>query len=315
MAKSSSNIADMFGATKAGTFLGLPAAKPGAGRPKAAILGVPCASPYWPPGVYCKDGPAAIRGGMAGYTSNIKHFDFDLGGTIFPGDKITAVDCGDVPYAPKKPAANRKKIRDAVCRILDSGAVPILLGGDDSIPIPMFQSYEGRGKFTILQIDAHIDWRDEVRGERMGLSSTMRRASEMGHIERIIQVGRRAIGSARPKDVADATKWGVKFVNAREVAEKGTGVVERLIPPRSNVILSFDLDGLDPTTMPAVIGPAPGGLSYWDAVRIMHAIGKRARLAGAAFVEFVPDRDVNGLGALTAARLVVNALGIAARQR
>ena len=69
-----------------------------------------------------------------------------------------------------------------------------MIGGDDLVPIPLFEAFAGRGSYTVLQIDAHIDWRDDVNGERLGLSSTMRRASEMGQIGRIIQVGQRGIG-------------------------------------------------------------------------------------------------------------------------
>ena len=109
----------------------------------------------------------------------------------------------DAPYADlacveADPAANRAAIRAAVAKILARGAVPLVIGGDDSVPIPAFEAFHGRGPFTIVQIDAHIDWREEVAGERFGLSSTMRRASEMAQIERIVQVGQRGIGSARP---------------------------------------------------------------------------------------------------------------------
>ena len=130
----------------------------------------------------------------------------------------TAATCPSTPATspPTAPACARRS-----GQILDAGAVPILLGGDDSLPIPMLEAYAGRGRFTILQIDAHIDWRDEVQGERLGLSSGMRRASEMAHIERIIQVGQRGIGSARPSDLADARDWGVTFFPARGVAQAG----------------------------------------------------------------------------------------------
>ena len=106
-----------------------------------------------------------------------------FGEPLLPGGPADACDLGDLPWSEDS-AANRDAIRAAVSAILDRGAVPVLLGGDDSIPIPMLQAFEGRGKFTIVQIDAHIDWRDDVGGERWGLSSTMRRASEMAHIER-----------------------------------------------------------------------------------------------------------------------------------
>ena len=83
--------------------------------------------------------------------------------------------------------------------------IPIVMGGDDSIPIPVLAAYHEHGPITILQLDAHIDWRDEVAGETQGLSSNMRRASEMNWVENIIQVGARGvdlvphqIGNARP---------------------------------------------------------------------------------------------------------------------
>lgn len=316
MAKSKTDIGAMFGAAKVKTFLGLPAAKPNKPiRAKAAIFGIASATPYKHVGPYCKDAPKAIRAGIAGYAANLLHMDFDLGESIFPDGTVTGVDFGNLPFDARDFARNRRLVRDTAARVLDAGAVPIVLGGDDSVPIPVFQAYEGRGRFTILQFDAHIDWREEVRGEKWGLSSTMRRASEMGQIERIVQVGQRAIGSARPKDVADAKRWGVKFFSGRDVAARGIAPVLAAIPRGSNVIISFDLDGLDPTIMPAVIGRAPGGLSYWQAVELMHGAARKGRLAGAAFVEFVPGMDIDGLGAMTASRLVAHALAIAARQK
>ena len=192
--------------------------------------------------------------------------------------------------------------------------VPVVLGGDDSIPIPMLQAFEGRGKYTIVQIDAHIDWRDEVDGEHWGLSSTMRRASEMDHIERIIQVGARNIGSARPGDYADAQAWGVRFFTARDIASQGMAPVIDAIPDGSSVIICFDCDALDPAIMPAVIGRAPGGLAYWQTIELLTAISGKARIAAFDLVELMPDKDVDGLGALTAYRMVAVLLGLVCRQ-
>jgi agmatinase len=240
--------------------------------------------------------------------------DFDLGGPIFPG-AVTAADCGDLPCNEADAAANRIAIRQAVGSVLNQGAVPIIIGGDDSVPIPLFEAFHDRGPVTILQIDAHIDWREEVQGERWGLSSTMRRASEMPHVERIMQVGQRAIGSARPSDFEDAKEWGVSFFPARQVHEKGIGPVLSAVPAGAQVIVTFDCDALDPSIMPAIIAPAPGGLTFWQAAGILHGVAAKARIAAFDIVELVPERDVGRLGALTAARLIVNAMGLIARQR
>ena len=193
--------------------------------------------------------------------------------------------------------------------------MPVLIGGDDSLPIPMLEAYAARGRgFTILQIDAHVDWRDEVGGERLGLSSTMRRASEMGHIDAIIQVGQRGIGSARMQDVADAKAWGVALVPAGEVARTGLGRAIDLIPEGAEVIICLDLDALDPSIMPAVIGRTAGGLGYWQVLELVAGVAEKARIAGFDMVEFMPDRDVDGQGAALAAQLLAAVMGIVSRQ-
>ncbi len=312
---SAPTIGRMFGAEAGeGGFLGLPRVPGTAGvAADVAILGVPAATPYRSVGPYCAEAPAAIRRGIAGYAASRDHQDFDLGGPVLGEAGARAVDCGDLPFDADDFAANRTRIAGAVRDLLAAGVRPIVLGGDDSVPIPVLQAFEGRGPLTVVQIDAHIDWREEVDGERWGLSSTMRRASEMPHVERIVQVGARAIGSARPGDWRDAREWGVSFVTGREVAARGIEPVLDLVPAGADVFFTLDCDGLDPSIMPAVIGPAPGGLTYWQAVELLHGIAAKARLVAFDIVEFMPSADPNGLATLTAARLVCNALGLMAR--
>lgn len=309
------DIGTMFGAGQAETFMGLPACPDLATlEARIALIGAPSGTPYANVGAYCAGAPAAIRAAAAAYAANLAHMDFDLGGPVFPG-AVSAVDAGDLCCDPADPAAARALIRQAVAQVLDRGAVPFLLGGDDSVPIPMLEALGGRDRrFTILQIDAHIDWRDEVQGERLGLSSTMRRASEMAHVERIIQVGARGIGSARVQDVADARAWGVRFVPAADLARDGVAPVLDLIPEGSEVVVCFDCDALDPAIMPAVIGRTAGGLSYWQALDLIAGAAGRGRIAAFDLVEFMPERDVDGLGAMLAAQLLAAVMGIVARQ-
>jgi agmatinase len=305
----------MFGGSARGTFLDLPKASISeAARTHVAILGAPAATPYPSVGPYCAGGPAAIRAGIANWAGARDHMDFDLGGTMVAAGAF-AVDCGDLPWDAQDADGNRARITAAARTLLDGGAVPVVIGGDDSIPIPLFQAFEGRGRFTIVQIDAHIDWRDEVEGLKLGLSSTMRRASEMGWIERIVQVGARGTGSARVSDYQDARAAGVRFFFADVVHERGIEPVLAEVPEGSNVLFTVDCDGLDPAIMPAVIGPAPGGLSYWQAVGLLRGVARKARIAAFDIVEFMPDRDQHQRGALTAARLVANAIGLISRQR
>jgi len=305
----------MFGAGRVDTFMGLPACRDLSRlEARIVIMGAAGCTPYPSVGFYCAGGPAAIRAAGAAYAANLGHVDFDLGGPMLP-EGVAAVDAGDIEMREEDPAGNRERLRSAVLQVLEKGAVPVLLGGDDSLPVPMLQAFGDAGRrVTVLQIDAHIDWRDEVQGERWGLSSTMRRASEMAHVERIIQVGQRGIGSARTGDLRDALAAGVEFVPAGEVARAGVWRAVDLIPEGSDVVVCLDVDALDPSVMPAVIGRTAGGLGYWQVMELIGAVAEKGRIAGFDMVEFMPDRDIDGLGAMVAAQLLAGVVGVVARQ-
>lgn len=283
-------------------FLGAAiAADPSSIEAEVAILGVPLGWPYPRPGATagCAAAPEAVRARSVRMARFRDHWDFDLDG---PMRLRPIADAGDVPGDPSDGPGNSRRVTDAVAAILDSGAIPVCLGGDDSVPIPILRAYADRGPLIVLQVDAHLDFRDEVDGLREGYSSPMRRASEMEHVARIVQVGLRGIGSARAKDVEEAREAGNLLVTARELRERGVPWLLEQLAPGASVFVSFDCDGLDPAIMPAVSAPAPGGLSYVEAWDVLSGI--RSRLAGAVFTEYVPALDHNELGALTVSRLI-----------
>src|SRR5262249_32312962 len=139
-------------------------------------------------------------------------------------------------------------------------AMPIVLGGDHAVSIPVLRAFEGRGPITLIQIDQHLDWRDEVNGIKDGLSSPMRRASEMEHIGQIYQIGLSATGSARQEEVEAARAWGAHLIPAHELHEVGIDAVLRLIPDGGRYYLTVDMDGMDCAIAPAVAAPMPGGV-------------------------------------------------------
>lgn len=268
---------------------------------EVAVLGVPHGWPYPRPGptAGCAEAPAAVRRRSQRLARFVGHWDFDLDG---PMDLPASVDAGDVPGEPDDGPGNSRRTTAAVRRILERGAVPICIGGDDSVPIPILRAYEGGGPITVVQVDAHLDYRDEVDGVREGYSSPMRRAAEMPHVERIVHVGLRGVGSARASDVADSRAAGNLLVTARELRARGVGWLLEQIAPDASVFLSFDCDGLDPSVFPAVSAPAPDGLLHAESGELLGAIG--ARLVGAAFTEYVPGLDVNELSALVLCHLL-----------
>lgn len=289
------------------TFLGFPAAEPASADADVAILGAPNGVPYPARGetAGCAEAPAAIRSRSQRLARFVDHHDFDLDGPMLP-NPLRIVDCGDV--------ADAAETERAVAAILDGGAIPIVLGGDDSIPIPTLRAFVGRGPLTVVQVDAHLDFRDSVAGIQDGYSSPMRRASEMEHITRIVQVGLRGVGSAREGDVADARAAGNLLITARELRERGVAWLLEQIAADASVFISFDCDGLDPAVCPAVSAAAPGGLSYDEAADLVTRIARERRLAGAAFTELVPALDLNELSALVVTRLVMRVLAGLARR-
>jgi agmatinase len=281
-----------------------------------AVFGAPHGTPYkLGTASHAAGAPAAVRGALDWYSADPAQFDFDAMMPVFGGARVA--DCGDVRGDLRDGAANRGRIREAVGEILAQGAMPLLLGGDDSVPIPLFEAYasRGKGKLGIIQIDAHIDWRDEIGGERYGYSSTMRRASELDHVSGLIQVGARGPGSARARDLADAQAWGAHIFPAREVHAKGLAPVLEAVPKGAEIIISIDVDGIDPGVVPGVMLPAFGGLGYQQVLDVIHGVAARATIVGAAFVEYVPERDPAGLGAQAIARLASNVIAAVGGQK
>jgi agmatinase len=86
------------------------------------------------------------------------------------------------------------------------------------------------------------------------------------------------------------------------------------IPEGARVVVTLDCDGLDPTIMPGVAARTPGGLTYTQVIDLIAGLGKRARIVGFDLVELYVPADIDGLSALTAARLLVNMIGTIVRQ-
>ena len=311
------DLGALFGATSVETFLGLEACTDlEAIDASSAFIGAPCATPYGAVGAYAQNGPASLRQAIGSLTANIDRHNFDVGGQTFPQGTKRAVDCGDLPWSDTDFASNRATIRQAIAKVVQCSVVPILIGGDDSVPIPMLDALSDTGKaYTILQIDAHIDWRDSHMGETLGLSSTMRRASEMDHIQKIIQVGARGIGSGYSSDYEDAVDWGAKFFTAPDIHYHGLQPAIDQLDCDAEVILCIDIDAMDPAIAPNTIGRTPGGLSYYQVLELITAVAKRGSIASVDFVEIMPEMDIDGIGGLTVSRLVAATMGVIARQQ
>jgi len=280
-----------------------------------AVLGIPFGSPYSAEEMNNDqtNAPTAVRQASDRAVRSLERYDFDIGGPLLDNRDIKFVDCGDVPADFRDLASHFVRAEQAVRKILAAGALPIVIGGDHGITNPVLRAYEGRGPIHLVHIDAHLDWRDEVNGVRDGYSSPIRRASELPHVDGIFQIGIRAQGSARQEEVDAARAYGAQIITAYELHDVGMDAVLERIPAGGKYYLTIDADGLDPSIAPAVAGPAPAGVTFHQARKLIHGLVAKGRVVGMDVNEITPSRDLNRITAITAARLIVNLIGATVR--
>lgn len=238
-------------------FLDFPARLPGGVQPRIVLFGAPHGSTY----------PGADSSGFAGAAATIRaasqddaqfldSWDFDLGGPLFEGREPCCVDAGDLPTSVLDNAGNRKLIEEKTRAIPAAGAAPLMIGGDDSVPIPFIAGFADHGPIWILQIDAHIDWRDERHGEPLGYSSTMRRASEMPHVAGIVRGVTRAIDTASDAPEARERLTVDLWTRVSETDRIDADLADTTLPIETLILrLCRDL-GIQPH-WPAVAAAAP----------------------------------------------------------
>jgi len=214
------------------TFLRLPAATLDAlPDTPVVVLGAAEATPYdAAKRSHSADAPGAIRAASQLFAGQVLQHDFDLGATLLEkdGDPVTVgVDVGDVVTKVQDAEGNRHRIAAAVEQVLAAGALPVVLGGDDSVPIPVLAAYDGLGPVTVVQIDAHVDWGGTIQDEDNGYGSPMRRAAEMPWVTGMLQVGIRGLGSGEAWQHDDARAFGDQIVTARLASTRGGGGVGR----------------------------------------------------------------------------------------
>ncbi|MGD9017766.1 MAG: agmatinase [Desulfobacterales bacterium] len=201
-------------------------------------------------------------------------------------------DGGDICL--RDPEGAVKDIEVSVAGHLDRGRRIIALGGDHAITFPIVSAYARHfPAIGILHLDAHPDLYDVLDGDRHSHACPFARIMEAGMAGRLVQVG---IRSRTPHQRNQAMRFGVETIEMRDFSPDIPLIFD------GPVYLSIDLDCLDPAFAPGVSHHEPGGMSTRDVVRIIH--GLEGRVVGADIVEFNPDRDIHGMTAAVAAKLL-----------
>lgn len=281
-----------------------------------AAIGLPFGNPYDIEKVHygATQAPRAVRDRSKRYGGMQDRYDFDLEGEPFDGRAHPVEDLGDVVAHLTDFDANSQRASEAVRQVLAKGCRPIVLGGDDSTTWMSIRGFDQQEPITIVQFDAHIDFRDEVDGHTEGYSSPMRRASEAGHVQKIIHVGTRGPGSGRTEDRDATIEAGNIVVSPRDIRAHGAKAVLQHLPEASRVYVAFDVDGLDPSVAPGTSAPLPGGIDFIDAQDIIAGLAKDHDLVGMNIAEHYPGLDVNGITSLVITRLIATWIGLELRK-
>jgi agmatinase len=231
--------------------------------------------------------PRVIREELHSPSSNLcAENGLDLGGD----DRWR--DAGDLGSPTAQPSFEMVEAR--IGAHVEGGARVVALGGDHSISWPLVRAHApSHPGLTLLHLDAHPDLYDVFEGSRNSHACPFARIMEEGLASRMVSVGIRA---ANPHQREQAERFGVETVFA---GEDWRPAVASLEPP---IYLSIDLDVLDPAFAPGLSHPEPGGLSVREVIDLIQSLPHAP--VGADLVELNPDRDLNNLTAMVAAKLL-----------
>ncbi len=200
-----------------------------------------------------------------------------------------------------------KKIADINNRLLTKKLFPMTLGGEHSITagciVPFVKKYK---KICILHFDAHADLRENYNGEKFSHASAMRRCLDYKNVS-IISFGIRNI-SQEEIPFLKKNKSRINIFWAKDKAKWDFKKFKRLIKNKT-VYLTFDVDGLDSSIMPATGTPEPGGLLWDEALNIIKIATKNSNIVGADVNELAPIKGFNSYNFLVA-KLVYKILSL-----
>ncbi|MGC2450717.1 MAG: agmatinase [Candidatus Sulfotelmatobacter sp.] len=237
------------------------------------------------------EAPRKIREALACDASNTwTECGVDLGSSEVYGDAGNLVVSDEDAF---------EVIESAIGNIVDEGKRPISLGGDHSITYPLVKSFAKRYRdLTIFHFDAHPDLYDEFEGNRLSHACPFARIMEAGLAKRLVQIGIRTMNEHQREQ---AKRFGVEVVEMRALP-----AYERL-KASGPVYLTFDIDVLDPAFAPGISHREPGGMTVREAIAHLHSI--EGDIIGADLVEYNPVRDIDGLTATVAAKIVKEIMG------
>ena len=285
-----------------------------AGGVDVAILGAPVDMGLGQRGA--SGGPAAIRTAERSLVTPPTYFNHQHV-RVRPFDELTVVDYGDAAVDPYSIENSVEPIRALVREIAETGAMPVVLGGDHSILWPnaaAIADVYGAGKVGVIHFDAHADCSNDVLGHLVTHGTPVRRLIEDAHIpaRNFIQIGLR--GYYPDEELLDwMASRGMRSHFMAEVERTSfAAVMERAIAEALDgpefLYISVDIDVLDPAYAPGTGTPEPGGLTTRELFPIIRRLCHETTVVGLEVVEVAPAHDPGYTTALNAQRIVLEAI-------
>lgn len=274
-----------------------------------ALLGVP-----WDGGTTnragARHGPREVRN-QSSLMRKVHHVSH-----IAPYDLVRVGDIGDAPVNPIDLLDSLKRIEGFYRRIHAAGTVPLSVGGDHLVTLPIFRALAAERPIGMVHFDAHSDTNDRYFGDNPYTHGTpFRRAIEEGLLDpkRTVQIGiRGSIYDA--DDEAFAQECGIRVIHMEEFAELGveaTLAEVRRVVGHGPTYVTFDVDVLDPAFAPGTGTPEIGGMTTLQAQHMIRGL-QGLNLIGADVVEVSPPFDQGGATALVGATIMFELLCVLA---
>lgn len=229
-----------------------------------------------------------------------------------PFDSLTVADIGDVAINTYNLLESVRIIEESYTRLMAYPVVPMTLGGDHTITLPILRAVARKhGPVALVHVDAHTDTNEDMFGEKIAHGTTFRRAVEEGLLDckKVVQIGQRAQGYS-----SGDFQWGVdqgfRLVQAEQCWYQSLAPLMAEVRAQigdTPVYLTFDIDGIDPAWAPGTGTPEVGGLTAIQALEIVRGC-KGLNIVGCDLVEVSPPYDVSGNTSQLAANLLYEML-------
>lgn len=267
-------------------------------RSKVAILPLP----YEKTTTYvkgAKDGPSAIID-ASGY---LERFDDELNQETFKIG-IHTMNAPDIGGLSSEEMV--AKVSSLALELLKANKFPVILGGEHSVSIGAVKAFkEIYPSLSVLQLDAHYDLRDEYFGSKLNHGCVARRISE---ICPIVGVGTRSMSKEEKDFLAAQSNGRVKTVNVYDILEEPMWKDRASNSLSENVYITIDMDVFDPSLVPAVGTPEPGGIGWYETLDLLREIVKDKKIVGFDVVELCPIKG-QAASDFLAAKLIYRLLG------